>query len=111
MCYVVLMLFGGGGVVGIFSDDQVKIQFSGVVGGGFDVDVGGDVVENDGVDFVVVQLKFKVGVIECVLLVFGYFDIVFLFIQCGWVGLLVFGQCMCFGLSVDRLFQCFGEIG
>ncbi len=40
------MLFGGDGAAGIFGDDQVKTQFPGVAGGGFDADIGRDTAEN-----------------------------------------------------------------
>ena len=46
MRHAALMLFGGGGAAGIFSDDQVKTQLPGVAGGGFDADVGGDTADH-----------------------------------------------------------------
>lgn len=111
MRHAALMLLGGGGAAGIFSDDQVKTQLPGIAGGGFDADVGGDAAENNGVDPAAAQLKLKVGAIERAPLAFGHFDIALLLTQRGRVGPPVFGQRMRPGLSVDRLFQRFGEIG
>lgn len=111
MRYAALTLLGGGGATGIFSDDQVKTQLPGVVGGGSDAGVGGDTAENGGVDAAAARLKLRVGVIERTPLVFGHFDTALLLIQRGRVGPSVFRQRIRPGLSVDRLLQHLGKVG
>lgn len=40
MVDIVIVLFGVGGIIGVFGNYQIKVKFLGIVGGGFNIDIG-----------------------------------------------------------------------